>query len=187
MVKGWLRKQGFFHETDFGTPQGGIISPLLANIALNGIEVSFGIDYRKRLANNKSGFRLTLQDYQKVDAKHPPRSMIRYADDFVVLCETEADAKLVSAELKDILLIRKLELSSEKTNIAHISEGFEFLGFHIIVRKMVMNSIGKRKEKFEGYKLLITPSNKSSSENYNILNSSSKSSTSLCKHLREII
>lgn len=131
----FIKDKSVFYETDFGTPQGGVISSLIANSPLNGIETSLGVQYRKRSANNKSGFRLTLQDSTKVNVKHPPRSMIRYADDFIVLCKSKEDAISASIELKNILLTRGVELSAKKTNIAHITTGFELLCLYIITGK----------------------------------------------------
>jgi RNA-directed DNA polymerase len=117
LISAWL-KSGYvdgntFHRTEFGTPQGGIISPLLANIALNGLEKHLGVKYNKK--GNSIGKRI----------------LVRYADDFVILCESEDDALKAKETTAEWLGLRGLELSKEKTNIVHVSEGFDFLGFNI--------------------------------------------------------
>ena len=115
-----------------GTPQGGIISPLLANIALNGLEKHIGVKYNNR--GESTGERI----------------LVRYADDFVILCESKDDALKAQEITEEWLKTRGLELSKEKTKIVHISEGFDFLGFNI--RHYKVNNTKT------GYKLLIKPS-----------------------------
>jgi RNA-directed DNA polymerase len=124
--------KGVFHDTEARTPQGGVISPLLANIALHGMEYALGIR-----RNNRGEIIGT-------------RAVVRYADDFVVFCESKEDAETVIGILKDWLAIRGLRLSEEKTRIVHLTEGFDFLGFN--VRHY---AVGNTKT---GFKLLITPS-----------------------------
>jgi RNA-directed DNA polymerase len=105
---------GVFSPTPLGTPQGGVISPLLLNIALHGMEAALGI----RL-NSKGG---TVGS----------RAVVRYADDFVVFCESQEDATRVrDCLLPPWLADRGLSLSEEKTRIVHLTEGFNFLGFSI--------------------------------------------------------
>jgi RNA-directed DNA polymerase len=138
LISVWL-KSGYvdgntFHKTESGTPQGGIISPLLANIALNGLEKHLGVKYDNR---------------GQIRGK---RILVRYADDFVIMCESEDDALKAKEITEEWLGLRGLELSKEKTNIVHISEGFDFLGFNI--RQY------KDKTTKTGWKLLIKPSNK---------------------------
>ena len=139
LIEKWL-KAGYvdkstFHPTESGTPQGGICSPILANITLHGIESALGIRYDKRgqIIGN--------------------RIVIRYADDFICLCETEEDAKTAVKQLNEWLKHRGLQLNEEKTRIVHITKGFDFLGFNI--RHYRDDS---RKS---GYKLLIKPSKES--------------------------
>lgn len=132
----WL-KAGYvdnsvFHKQESGTPQGGIISPLLANIALHGMEQALGIKYNCR---------------GEIIGK---RIVIRYADDFVCLCETKVDAENAQREIDNWLSERGLKLSPEKTKIVHLIEGFDFLGFNI--RHYKVNNTKT------GYKLLIKPS-----------------------------
>lgn len=140
LVRQWLKAgyvdKGVFYGTDAGTPQGGIVSPLLANIALHGMEQALGIKYRK------AGGNITK------------RALVRYADDFVVFTESQEDAEHV----RDVILIpwlaeRGLELSPEKTHIVHLTDGFDFLGFNV---RHYRSSV-----KRSGYKLLIKPSKKS--------------------------
>jgi RNA-directed DNA polymerase len=117
LIKQWLKagyvEHGTFHPTEAGTPQGGVISPLLANIALHGMEEALGITYNSRGRNRTS------------------RALVRYADDFVVLCESKADAEQVIVILNKWLATRGLTLSDEKTRIVHLTEGFDFLSFTI--------------------------------------------------------
>ena len=116
--------RGKVKETLAGTPQGGIVSPLLANIYLdeldkymesNYLDISYGQRSRRR-EKGKSNF-----------------LYVRYADDFVVLCNgTKEQAQSMKDELKDIIKNMGLTLSEEKTKITHITEGFTFLGYKII-------------------------------------------------------
>ena len=118
LIRQWLKAgyvdNGVFHDTDAGTPQGGVISPLLANIALHGMEEALGVHRR-----------------QRGQATERPRAVVRYADDFVVFCESREDAERSSDILKEWLAIRGLHLSEEKTRIVHLTEGFDFLGFNV--------------------------------------------------------
>jgi RNA-directed DNA polymerase len=152
-IRQWL-KSGIMENQEFqpsiiGTPQGGIISPLLANIALDGME-TYLID------------KLRKKGCKANDLKRGKLSIIRYADDFVVMHENKAvieDSKLIIAEW---LKQRGLELSEEKTKIVHSTEGFDFLGFN--VRHYKNETKGYRAKNFankQGFKLLIKPSKKS--------------------------
>ena len=139
MIKEWL-KAGYidnnvFHSQESGTPQGGIISPLLANIALHGMEENLGVIYDPYLGYSRG-----------------KRIVVRYADDFVILCESKDDAELAKWDIEKWLIQRGLKLSPEKTKIAHITEGFDFLGFNVRQYKV--------KNTKTGYKLLIKPSKK---------------------------
>ncbi len=139
LIRQWLKAgyvdKGVFHDTEAGTPQGGVISPLLANIALHGMEDALGLTF------NCQGH--TLGN----------RAVVRYADDFVVFCESREDAEAVIGILKEWLAIRGLTLSKEKTRIVHLTEGFDFLGWN--VRHYPVKTTRT------GVKLLITPSNAS--------------------------
>ena len=135
LIHQWLKagyvEENTFNRTEAGTPQGGLISPLLANIALHGMEQALGIRYDRRgqIMGN--------------------RIVIRYADDFVCLCETQEDARVVINHLNQWLKTRGLKLNEEKTKIVHITEGFDFLGFNV-------RHYEDRSSK-SGYKLLIKP------------------------------
>lgn len=125
LIKKWLKAgyvdNGVFNETDTGSGQGNIVSPLLANIALMGMEEALGIRYRAQYKNGKYAGHTNETAY----------TLSFYADDFVVVCKTREDAEAVYDKLKPYLTARGLELSEEKTRIVNISEGFNFLGFNI--------------------------------------------------------
>lgn len=107
LIKQWL-KAGYveadvlFH-TEIGTQQGGVISPLLANIALDGMQ---------ELLNGKFGF-------------------IRYADDFVVTARSKRELESIMPTIREWLAVRGLEMNDAKTRIVSIDVGFDFLGFNI--------------------------------------------------------
>ena len=125
-IEKWL-KAGYmeaeiFNATESGTPQGGVISPLLANIALDGMER--WINQEKKVRRVKEGDRMRNRSVTKY-------GFIRYADDFVVTAETKEDIEAILPKIKDWLAKRGLRLNEEKTQIRHLSEGFNFLGFNI--------------------------------------------------------
>ena len=124
LIKKWLKagylENNVFHKTMAGTPQGGIISPLLANIALDGMEDALNIKYKQR--KSKNGY--TYVNKSKY-------AVIKYADDFVVICETLNDANEVYELLDDYLKDRGLTLAPDKTRITHIGDGVDFLGYNI--------------------------------------------------------
>lgn len=110
-----------FNPTSKGTPQGGIISPLLANIALHGLDEALGIKYKAhKLKNNNISYYNSLSKYV----------MVRYADDFVILCKNKEDAEEVYNLLIPYLEDKGIVLAEDKTCITHISKGFDFLGVH---------------------------------------------------------
>lgn len=125
LIERWLQmgymERNAFSETQEGTPQGGIISPLLANVALHGMEEALGITYKKNYKANRS---YIIHPACKI-------AFVRYADDFVVLAETKEQAQSIYERLRPYLKDRGLELSPEKTKVTHIERGFEFLGFSI--------------------------------------------------------
>ena len=140
LIKQWLKagyvEVGELHKTTSGTPQGGVISPLLLNIALHGMEEILNIKYDgmgKKIRSN--------------------RALVRYADDAVVFCETKEDAQEVMMILEKWLAERGLDFSHEKTQIVHITDGFNFLGFNI---RQYRSSNTQ-----SGWKLLIKPSQES--------------------------
>jgi len=114
-------KAGYVYEhqlfpTDRGTPQGGIISPLLANATLNGIEELLQKETKR------------MRSQEKV---YPKINMVRYADDFVITAKTKEIAEKVIGLVRQFMTERGLQLSEEKTVITHISEGIDFLGWNI--------------------------------------------------------
>lgn len=134
-------KAGFVYEgelfpTEDGTPQGGIISPILANMTLDGMQKVL----EDRFHTNRLGkVDLRFKNANKVN-------FIRYADDFIVTAASEEIALEAKELLKEFLKTRGLELSEEKTVVTHINDGFDFLGWTF--------------RKFKG-KLIIKPSKKS--------------------------
>ena len=121
ILRKWLKSGVVFNKllqpTLEGTPQGGIISPTLANATLDGMEKMIKEKYKASCVNGK--------------LYYPKVNPVRYADDFIVT----ADRKETLLEIKEILTAflkeRGLALSEEKTLITHISEGFDFLGFNV--------------------------------------------------------
>ncbi|MCP4343583.1 MAG: group II intron reverse transcriptase/maturase [Desulfobulbaceae bacterium] len=131
MIKQWL-KAGYveaeiFHETNSGTPQGGIISPLLANIALDGLEALLTKEQKVKVYTYT-----TAKGQQRTSKKKSNRyGFCRYADDFVVTAETKEDIEAIVPIIEEWLEHRGLELNREKTKITPIHKGIDFLGFHI--------------------------------------------------------
>ena len=115
-----VMENGVFKPTTIGTPQGGVVSPLLANIALD------HLDWRL----HESGYRFA-----------------RYADDFVVVCRTHRQAEQALALVEEVLAELGLSLSPEKTKITSYGKGYEFLGFLLSSRSRRMRP--KSLEKFK--------------------------------------
>jgi len=141
LIRQWLKagvmEEGVYHETPLGTPQGGVISPLLLNVALHGMEAALGVKHNQR---------------GEIAGK---RAVVRYADDFVVFCESQEDALHVQSTILPAWLAeRGLTLSAEKTHVVHLTAGFDFLGFNI------RHHAAPRTTR-TGHKLLIRPSKKS--------------------------
>ena len=122
-LKSGVMEEGLFGRTDSGVPQGGVISPLLANVYLNEFDqwaaAQWDLDHNARQRRRKAG----LGNYK----------MVRYADDFVVVGNgTKAEVKATKAAIQQFLENElHLTLSEEKTVITHVNDGFDFLGFHI--------------------------------------------------------
>ncbi len=168
-IKAWLKSgvidQRVFTATSEGTPQGGVISPLLANVALHGME-NMLMEFAKTL-----DMRRKSKPNSQIGWKEKVKSLtfIRYADDFLLIHSNlnvvQRCRELISEWLKDI----GLELKPSKTRIAHtltpeLSEdgqaGFNFLGHHIRQFKAgkYSSSIHPRTKKTLGFRTLITPS-----------------------------
>lgn len=155
MLKSKIFYNGEVYDSDTGTPQGGVISPLLANVALTTLDDFCYENYGKINKRGSDG---------KVFKTNP---IVRYADDFVIVSKSEPQAKQIKAEISEHLKnIVGLTLSEEKTSITHITKGFNFLGFNFrkyeIGRTKQRSPIKwkKRKKpltKMSHYKLLIKP------------------------------
>jgi RNA-directed DNA polymerase len=144
MIRAWLKagvmEGGVFTPTDEGSPQGGVISPLLLNIALHGMEEAAGVRYR-----HTSRGEVTVPDAPV---------LVRYADDAIAICHSREQAEQVKERLMSWLAPRGLAFNEDKTNIVHIEEGFSFLGFS------VRRHVGRR----GSAKLIIKPSQQSISQ-----------------------
>jgi RNA-directed DNA polymerase len=123
-LRAGVLEKGAYHETLAGTPQGGIVSPLLANIYLHELdrhmERHYLFDKQERRRRRHAGQANFLY--------------VRYADDWAVLCNgTRAQAEATRHELQTFLAqTLRLTLSMAKTKVTHITEGFHFLGFHLV-------------------------------------------------------
>ena len=135
ILRKWLKagyiEAGKLFPTEAGTPQGGIVSPTLANRTLDGLEAALETQYGSKGSRKAGKFKVNL---------------VRYADDFVI---TGSSQELLENEVKPVverfLSTRGLDLSQEKTRTTHISEGFDFLGQNV---------------RSFGGKIIITPSKK---------------------------
>ncbi|GGP90582.1 group II intron reverse transcriptase/maturase [Streptomyces melanogenes] len=128
---GILAEDGALKESDTGTPQGGILSPLLANIALHVLDEHVMAPWRPGGVMSRTGRR----NYRRFKGL-PTWRIVRYADDFVVLVHgCEADVVALREELAGVLARLGLRLSQAKTRVVHMREGFDFLGFHIRWRR----------------------------------------------------
>jgi RNA-directed DNA polymerase len=115
LLRKWLTagvmEEGAYRQTVAGTPQGGVISPLLSNIYLHALDLAF--------EGGSHGL------------------LVRYADDFVVLCRSEVQARAAAAKAREVLASFGLELHPEKTKVVDLREGregFDFLGCHFRAR-----------------------------------------------------
>jgi RNA-directed DNA polymerase len=109
LIQGWLKagfmSEGKFNLTEMGTPQGGVISPLLANIGLHGLE-------------------------NYIKSTNPKLGVVRYADDFIVTARDRENLEQAQNQIQLWLSARGLALSTEKTLITSMEDGFNFLGFN---------------------------------------------------------
>lgn len=118
--------------TEEGTPQGGVISPLLLNVALHGLEQAAGVRY----------FASGRKDAGKSVPGTPV--VVRYADDLVALCVSAEQARQIKTRLAEWLAPRGLAFNEDKTRVVSLSEGVDFLGFNV--------------RRYPNGKLLIKPS-----------------------------
>jgi len=126
---GILDEDRVWRETDAGTPQGSILSPLLSNVALSVLD--------EYIADAPGGPEISRND-RLTRRRHgrPNYRLVRYADDWCLLVSgTEGDAETLRAEITRVLSTMGLRLSPEKTLITHIDEGLDFLGWHIQRRR----------------------------------------------------
>jgi hypothetical protein len=108
LIRRWLQasvlEDGELIPTERGTPQGGVLSPLLSNIYLHEVD-------------------------RRWQARAPRAQLVRYADDLVILCPSEADAQREAVWLREVLGTMGLKLNEPKTRVVAMREGFDFLGF----------------------------------------------------------
>jgi RNA-directed DNA polymerase len=124
---GILTELGESKTTGAGTPQGGILSPLLANIALSMLDEHLMAPWKPGGAMSTYYLRR-----RRRDKGLPTWRVVRYADDFVVLVHgTQADTEALREDVTQVLAPMGLALSPAKTQVVHMSDGFDFLGFHI--------------------------------------------------------
>lgn len=124
---GILTELGEDLDTPTGTPQGGILSPLLANIALSVLDEHVHAPWEPGQGQSTS-MRRSLRRKKGL----PNWRIVRYADDFVILVYgTRADVEAIREEITQVLAPMGLRLSPAKTRVVHMSDGFDFLGFHI--------------------------------------------------------
>ena len=136
LIEQWLKAgvvdRGRFAPTEEGTPQGGVISPVLMNVALHGLEQAAGARY--------------FADDRKDAGKSVPGTpvVVRYADDLVALCVSAEQAQQVKQRLASWLAPRGLAFNEDKTRVVSLDRGFDFLGFNV--------------RRYRNGKLLIKPS-----------------------------
>ncbi len=164
----WAERKGY-QETSEGTPQGGVCSPLLANIALHGLEKSI----EKAFPSNKMGYiKRAKKLYGRMDVSKP--ILIRYADDFVLLCDELSVVQRCQELISEWLNGMGLELKPNKTKIAHTlveynggKPGFDFLGFTVRQFPRGKHYSGKNtKGKLLGFGTIIKPSQAKIKEHY---------------------
>jgi RNA-directed DNA polymerase len=122
LIEKWLKAGAVdkdrFVPTEEGTPQGGVVSPLLMNVALHGMEEAAGVRYHS--TGTRAGATV---------AGSPV--VVRYADDLVALCASREQAEEVRDRLAAWMVPRGLAFNEDKTRIVHLEEGFDFLGFNV--------------------------------------------------------
>lgn len=190
-IKAWLKSgvldKGSWYPTEDGTPQGGVISPLLANIALHGME-----EVVKAYARSLPG---------KKGNNEKEITLVRYADDFVILHPRLDVIHRAKALIEKFLSKMGLELKVEKTRITHTLDqlegeepGFDFLGFNIRQYPVGKYSTGKNTHGNPlGFKTYVKPSKKAIKAHYDELSreieilKSCRSQVELIKRLNPII
>lgn len=118
MLKSKIFSDEKLMDNENGTPQGGVISPMLANVALTGFDEN---------CHEKFGWNCNTKE-----GRYKVSPLVRYADDFIIISPTAKEAEHIKAEIDEHLKRNVgLRLSEEKTRIVNINEGFSFLGFNI--------------------------------------------------------
>jgi RNA-directed DNA polymerase len=122
LIERWLKsgviENGHFAPTEEGTPQGGVVSPVLLNVALHGMEEAAGVRYHSV-------------------GVHAGRTVVgspvvvRYADDLIAMCVSREQAEQVQSRLATWLAPRGLAFNEDKTQVVHLEDGFDFLGFNV--------------------------------------------------------
>jgi RNA-directed DNA polymerase len=156
MIAGWLKagvvEDGRFTPTREGTPQGGVISPLLLNVALHGLEAAAGVRYRK------------VGTHAAETVEGAP-ALVRYADDLVVMCHSRDQALQVKERLAAWLAPRGLAFNEAKTRIVNVDDGFDFLGFNVrryddkLLIKPSKAALRRVREKLRGEMLALRGAN----------------------------
>jgi RNA-directed DNA polymerase len=124
---GLLTELGEHEDTHTGTPQGGILSPLLANIALSVLDEHLHGPWKPD-GTMSTEYRRARRRAQQL----PTWRMVRYADDFVVMVHgTRQHVEALREEIAQVLAPMGLQFSAAKTQVVHLSDGFDFLGFRI--------------------------------------------------------
>ncbi len=116
MIGKWLKAGIVLNEVWFSvdtvSPQVGVLSALFCNICMHGLEEEIGVKFTSQGYTSQAG-----------------PVIIRFADDFIILCSSEQVANDIRGRLNDILFKRGMKISEAKTSVKHILEGFDFLGF----------------------------------------------------------
>jgi RNA-directed DNA polymerase len=117
LIRRWLKAgildEGVVHEPESGTPQGGVLSPVLANLYLHAVDAEWLRRGQEGIGGERFGH------------------WVRYADDAVILCRTEDGARRALDEVRSLLAPLGLRMNQEKTRLVQAREGFDFLGFHL--------------------------------------------------------
>jgi len=131
LIRQWLKAgyldDGVYHDTPSGTPQGGVISPLLANIAFHGMEEALGVRFNRNLTLHSSSV-----------------GLVRYADDFLVFCHTREEAEVAKGKLATWFQARGLHFLEEKTRIVNLEDGFDFLSYNVRLYRVLKSKTGLR-------------------------------------------
>ncbi len=175
-IKAWLKagvmENNVFQATDSGTPQGGVLSSLLANIALHGMQQLIESEYP---AYSNGTIKRSRSRFGRDDVSQP--KLIRYADDLVIICDELKVVVHCRQLLEDWLSDIGLELKPSKTKMVHTlsqhdgnKPGFDFLGFTIRQFPIGKHHSGKNsRKKILGFKTIISPSKKKIKEHYHKL------------------